>query len=203
LEGLDAIIKRIMADAREEASDLARESEKAKNELLQQNQEACSQIMSTARDAGAVQAATIINRAESMAGLDRRKAILTARQALIEQVLDQAMERLCRMPEADKLALYRQLIRQARLTEGTLVLCAADQTIGPQLIDEPGLRLTLSEQPGLFAGGLVIRSGLIEENLTFETLFKNKHAELVSLSAAVLFEHGDGGQLAEKGVGNR
>lgn len=203
MEGLDAIIRRIMADAREEASALARESDNTRNELLQENQKTCGQIMSAARDAGAAQAAAIASRAGSMAGLDRRKAILTARQELIEQVLELAMARLCRMPEAEKVALYRQLIRRARIAEGTLILCAADQPIGRQLLEEPGFRLTLSDQPGHFAGGLVIRSGLIEENLTFETMFKNKHAELVSLSASILFEPGKTGQVAEKGVGNR
>lgn len=203
MEGLDAIIRRIMADAREEASALARESEKTKNELLQQNQETCARILSAARDAGTARVATIISRAESMAGLDRRKALLTARQELIEQALKLAMAQLCQMPAAEKVALYRQLIRRARIAEGTLILCKADQPIGRQLLDEPGFRLTLSEQPGLFAGGLVIRSGLIEENLTFETMFKNNHAELVSLCASVLFDPGHAGKAAEKGVGNR
>ena len=203
MEGLDAIIRRIMADAREEASRLGRESEKTANELLQQNRETCRRIISTAQDAGAAQAGAIVSRAESMAGLDRRKALLAARQELIEQVLNKSMECLCQMPEAEKVALYRQLIHRARLSEGSLVLCAADQPIGPQLIEDPDVNLVLSEQPGLFAGGLIIRSGLIEENLTYETLFKDKHAEMVSLTAAILFEQNKAGQTAEKSVGNQ
>lgn len=203
MEGLDAIISRIMADAREEASRLDRESKKTANELLQQNRETCRRIISTAQDAGAAQAGAIVSRAESMAGLDRRKALLTARQELIEQVLNKSMERLCQMPEAEKVALYRQLIHRARLSEGSLVLCAADQPIGPQLIEDPDVNLVLSEQPGLFAGGLIIRSGLIEENLTYETLFKDKHAEMVNLTATILFEQNSAGQTAEKSVGNQ
>ena len=105
--------------------------------------------------------------------------------------------------EAEKVALYRQLIHRARLSEGSLVLCAADQPIGPQLIEDPDVNLVLSEQPGLFAGGLIIRSGLIEENLTYETLFKDKHAEMVSLTAAILFEQDNAGQTAEKCVRNQ
>ncbi|MDW7656737.1 MAG: V-type ATP synthase subunit E family protein [Bacillota bacterium] len=203
MEGLDAIILRIMADAREEASKLDRESDKTENELLKQNQETCRRIVSTAQEAGAALAGAIVNRAQSMAGLDRRKTLLAARQELIEQVLEQAMEKLCHMPKAEKVALYRQLIHRARLSEGSLVLCAADQPIGLQLIEEPDVNLVLSEQPGLFAGGLIIRSGLIEENLTYETLFKDKHAEMVSLTASILFEKSNAGQTAEKYVGNQ
>lgn len=198
MEGLDAIISRIMADAREEASELARTADKEIEELLKQNSAACEQVIRAARETGETQATAILSRAGSMAGLDRRKALLGARRELVEQALDLAFEKLTRLPDTDKLALYRRLINQTNLHEGVLVLNAADQPLAGQLTAEPGCRFSVADQPGSFAGGLIIVNGLIEENLTLETLFANKRAELVGLAAAALFET-DAGGAAEPG----
>ncbi|NLM76547.1 MAG: hypothetical protein GX173_00465 [Ruminococcaceae bacterium] len=189
MDGLEAIEKRIQADAREAAAEILRQSDKTAAEILAEQEATCQQILEQARTQGESQADAIVSRARSLTGLDQRKALLGSRQKLIEQALRRALDLLCAMPADDKARFYRKLIIRAGLSEGMVILAEADLDLGPALLSGGPAGLKLAEKPGSFAGGLVIRQGLIEENLTFETLLKNNHAQWVSLAASVLFGH--------------
>ena len=188
MHGLAAIQKRIQANACEEADEILREADKAAAEILAEQDKAGQRLLAEARSKAEVQAEAIVSRARSLAALDQRKALLRARQQLVDQTLQHVLDRLCRLPAADKLAFYRLLVERSGLTEGEVILAGADRDLGPLLLADRASGLTLSAEAGSFAGGLVVRRGLIEENLTFETLLKNNHAAWVSLAASVLFD---------------
>ncbi len=53
---------------------------------------------------------------------------------------------------------------------------------------EPALDLTVEQEPGRFLGGLVLRRGLIEDNLTFEMLTRQSREALEAYAAGLLEE---------------
>ena len=187
MEGLEAIKKRIMADAREEAYEIGRQTEQVLADMDKQNQAECEKVLAEARQSAEANARVRINRAHSLAALEQRKTILGARQALIEQTLQKALEKLQQLPEIEKASLYARLIEQSGLRSGLLILNQADAAIAPQLVEPYKGALKLDPKPGTFAGGLIIRQDLVEENLTFETLLKNNRPEWIKLASTTLF----------------
>lgn len=190
MEGLEAIKKTIMDKAQKEVASILQRAEQEATDILQQNESACRAILDEAYEQGKSQADFILNRARSLAALERRKSVLQARQDLIEKGLDQALCVLCEMPDDEKIGFYQCLIKQSGMTEGTLILSASDQKLGEQVIADPKFKLTLSTESGSFVGGLVIRKGLIEENLTFESLIEKDRPLWVTLAASILFGQG-------------
>jgi len=187
LEGLEAIKLRILADAREEADAILRQARETAAELKEKNDQAAAQLLAEARQTGKARAEAVVSRARSLAALDQRKTLLGARQELVDETIRLALERLTALEPERKLALYQALIEQSGMAEGEVILSRQDQMLGPRLLLQSRRQISVSEQVGDFAGGLVIRSGLIEENLTFETMIKNDRPVLVRLAADILF----------------
>jgi len=187
LEGLEAIKLRILADAREEADAILRQARETAAELKEKNEQTAAQLLTEARQTGNARAEAVVSRARSLAALDQRKTLLGARQELVDETIRLALERLAALEPERKLVLYQALIEQSGMAEGEVILSRQDQMLGPRLLLQSRCQISVSEQAGNFAGGLVIRSGLIEENLTFETLIKNDRPALVRLAADILF----------------
>jgi len=187
LEGLEAIKLRILADAREEADAILRQARETAAELKEKNEQTAAQLLAEARQTGKARAEAVVSRARSLAALDQRKTLLGARQELVDETIRLALERLTALEPERKLALYQALIEQSGMAEGEVILSRQDQMLGPRLLLQSRRQISVSEQAGDFAGGLVIRSGLIEENLTFETMIKNDRPVLVRLAADILF----------------
>ena len=187
MEGLEAIKLRILADAREEADAILRQARETAAELKEKNEQTAAQLLTEARQTGKARAEAVVSRARSLAALDQRKTLLGARQELVDETIRLALERLAALEPERKLVLYQALIEQSGMAEGEVILSRQDQMLGPRLLLQSRCQISVSEQAGNFAGGLVIRSGLIEENLTFETLIKNDRPALVRLAADILF----------------
>ena len=187
MEGLEAIKLRILADAREEADAILRQARETAAELKEKNEQTAAQLLAEARQTGKARAEAVVSRARSLAALDQRKTLLGARQELVDETIRLALERLTALEPERKLVLYQALIEQSGMAEGEVILSRQDQMLGPRLLLQSRRQISVSEQAGDFAGGLVIRSGLIEENLTFETMIKNDRPVLVRLAADILF----------------
>ncbi len=188
MNGLDAIISRIMADAEDEARRYEEAALKEKEAILAKSQAVCAEISQAAEDEAALQISDLVGRAKSMASLDQRKALLAVRQELLDEVLALALDQLASLPDDQKLDFYKNLVRYSGLAEGELILNEQDKNLAPALIAGQANQLQLAPETGSFTGGLIVRAGLIEENMTIESLLKMQQADLVSLAAAFLFE---------------
>ena len=189
MEGLEAIIERILAHARDKAGEITRQSDKAVKAVVSQSGQECEQIRLQAEKQGEAQAGAVISRARSLAALDSRKALLGVRKALIDRAIDQAGTILSHMPDPERLAFYRHLLNQSGFQSGEIILNTHDRHLASGLLS--GTAISLSDEAGQFNGGLIVRDGQIEENLTFEAIIAYRYPELVSLAASVLFDQDD------------
>jgi vacuolar-type H+-ATPase subunit E/Vma4 len=174
-----------MEQARAKAAEILQQADQAIAESEAASYSACAQIKAAASQSAERQAEAVLNRARSMAALAARKTLLQTRQDLIDQVIAGAITHIRQLPKPVKLSFYRNLLRRSGMTAGEVVLCTADLPLGEDLL-EAGSGLHLAATGGSFAGGLMIRSGLIEENLTLDILVKNNRPALVALAAACL-----------------
>lgn len=192
LNGLQAIQDRILLDARENASQIEEQADRHVSEIEAAAEHDKERILFEARQRADVQAETMINRANSMAALENRKKLLQTRQNLIDQAIARAMELICRLPDEEKLSFYLKLIQRSQIKSGEVILAADDQHLAPLLLAGFNGKLSLAGEIGAFSSGLVLRSGLIEDNLTLELLIGNDRPEIVRLAAGILFDTSEG-----------
>ena len=197
MNDISAILAKIDSAAQEAArAALAAAEEKARaigEDYRRQAEE------ETARAAAAAerQAESVRQRALSQAGIESRNSSLTARREAIDAAFGRAMERLCALPEEEKIALYARLGASAASGDGRLVLNRAESAAfgekAAAALEErlheagkPG-RITLSPEPGAFRGGFVLDQGETELNCTFEVLCAGVKEELEGQVASLLF----------------
>ncbi len=186
MNGLQAIQDRILTEARERADQITGQAQASCAVILAAARTEAEQLLAQARQSAANQAGETLTRARSAAAMQQRKADLQSRQELIDQVLARAIERLGQLPPERKIDLYRQLLRQTQAEAGEIELAAADLPLAGRLLEGLGGSLTIAGTAGSFTGGLILRRGLIEDNLTFERLAAIKRPDLVQLAAAAL-----------------
>ncbi len=188
MNGLQAIKDRILSEAQGKADQITEQAQSLSAEIVATAKAERDQLLATTRQNATQQAEAILKRANSMAAMESQKMVLQARQEQIARVIDRAAEMLCQLPEAEKVELYRNLLRQTGATSGEITLAAADQLLASQLLkDAPG-QFTVAASAGAFTGGFVLRRDLIEDNLTFERLIAADRSQLVRLAASCLSE---------------
>ena len=193
MNGLEAILNRIMTDAEDRVRDIQEQADARCIELLAAADQEAEKIKQASRQKAEEQAKVELRRAESLSALESRKLMLSSRQTLIDEVIDQAAVRLAEMPASDKKTLYRRLLLEHAKGSETVVFAQGDALIaGPVVADingEKGWQLAIDSEPGRFSGGLILRQNLIETNLTVDLLIRSLRPELVSLAAKALFGH--------------
>lgn len=186
MNGLEAIQDRILSEAREKADRIIEQAQAQCAEIMAAAQAQKDQILAAARENTSRQAEAVVLRASSAAALESRRTLLQARQDQLDRVLERALEILSQLPADEKLAFYRDLITLTGATSGEIALAADDAKLGAALLADRAGSFTLAPQPGNFRGGLILRRGPIEDNLTFERLIAINRPQLVKLADEVL-----------------
>lgn len=152
--------------------------------------------------AGEVQAEALIRQSVSSAELAAGKALLSAKQELVLSVFSEAFRQLQALPAEEYLHfLVRQAVKGALTGSEELILNEGDREIyGAALVEEANRLLTETGIPGhlllsrdihLASGGLILRSGRIETNCTWESLIKSARNTLTGETARILFNEGE------------
>ena len=144
-------------------------------------------IRQTADHKGQQAAATLMNRASSQAALESRRAILEARQSLIDEVIQDSTRQLSQLSDLEKKDLYGRMIQSTGATGGILTVNARDRALMETVVAALGQGWSLSVESGTFSGGFILSRGRIEENLTFDLLVRNLRPQLPALAAGILF----------------
>lgn len=196
MTGLDTILHAIDEETRETCETIRQEYRQKAREVEQESksQEETLRRESEQRKARLQEEAKA--RADSAAGLARRRAMLTQKQTIIQQMIDKAQDTLCQLPDDDYFSvLYRLIHRYAQPGDGVLVLGPKDMTRLPKDFMQQvkaalpgGASLTLQPQPDSQAqdGFFLLYQG-IEENCTFRALFRAQHDVLQDTVQQMLF----------------
>ena len=120
---------------------------------------------------------------------------LAEKTAAVDAAIALAKEKLASMEDRDYFsALEGLILKNFSDGEGELILSArdADRLPADFLVSlnkklAPAASLTLSSERAATDGGCLIRRGLIEENLSFEAILRDKNELIRDSAAAVLF----------------
>ena len=198
MDGIENITARILEDARAEAQTIEEQArEKAqtiRNGFVEQAQRESAAILSRGEKA----AAERLERLASAAQLERRKLELTARQQVLGEAFDKALDDLCGLPEENYIDLLADLALRATVSGGEeLIFSQNDRArVGERVtalvnrrLAEAGrpAKLVLSRQTRPIRGGFVMSDGEVEVNCAFETLIRIRREKLEKEVADVLF----------------
>ena len=127
-----------------------------------------------------------------MADAERRKRDLEQKQALADEIIAQALELFWQEEAADRVKRYVSWIQRLGLTGGQISLPARDKAqIGQALLQAlPPDQFSIEEEPGDFAGGMVITHDRIRDNLTYDLAVRDHRSELARLALEFIEDKG-------------
>lgn len=125
----------------------------------------------------------------AVAGLEGRKEILRAKQDMVDEAFQTALDRVCQLPDQQYQKLLEDLIvNAAGNNSGEILLSDKDaKRMDTQFISNINKRLassgkssilTLSKENIRTVGGFTLKSGDMEMNSTFEILFSMLRPQL-------------------------
>lgn len=195
MDGIEKIIDRISGDAQREVDDVLAQARAEADKILSQYQ---AQAKAEADDILARGQKAAVERGErlaSVAQLECRKDVLRAKQEVIEEAFQLAMDKLTQLPQEAYVSLLADLAVEAsskgneklifsvadRARVGKAVVVAANEKLG-----DKG-QLTLAQETRPMQGGFILSDGAVEVNCTFETLVRLQRGILSTQVAGVLF----------------
>ena len=130
--------------------------------------------------------------------MECRKLELAAKQELLQQSFDAALEELCALPQERYVTLLSALAVEASSSgRERMILSARDaDRLGEEIVkaanaalQKAGRRgeLTLSQETRPIPGGFILAEGDVELNCAFDTLIRLQREKLEKEVAAILF----------------
>ena len=196
MSGLDKMKARILEEAESSARDILDRAGEEADRILRE--------AGTAADAAAAEIAAGAvrdslerkRRAGAAADMQRKQAVLAAKQEMIREVLREAYEEILGLEAERYFGLMEKLLREYVLPEeGEICFNSRDLERMPEgfsgrirtIAAEAGGSLTLSETPLDTDGGFLLVYGGIEENCTLKAVFSSRREELSDQVNRLLF----------------
>lgn len=196
MSGLDKMKARILEEAESSARDILDRAGEEADRILRE--------AGTAADAAAAEIAAGAvrdslerkRRAGAAADMQRKQAVLAAKQEMIREVLREAYEEILGLEAERYFGLMEKLLREYVLPEeGEICFNSRDLERMPEgfsdrirtIAAEAGGSLILSETPLDTDGGFLLVYGGIEENCTLKAVFSSRREELSDQVNRMLF----------------
>ena len=125
----------------------------------------------------------------------QRKLELAAKQEVLEQAFQLALDDLCALPAEQYQQLLVALLKKASTTGREQVIFSPKdrQALGRQTVDTANAamsaHLTLSEQTRPIRGGFILADGDVELNCAFETLVRLQREKLEKAAVQLSLIH--------------
>jgi len=195
MSGIDRITEKILDQARLQAENkvaYAKEAtDKAKAGLEKRFDRTMEAEKKKATDEGAEAAKRVIANVK----LEGRKKKLAARQDAVNLVFDKAVKKMATLPEKEYVSfLVNITIAVLEKGKNELIMNPRDRdAVGSKIIEilkekGPDMKVAISEETISTSGGLVVRNGDIQTNLTLESIIRLEREKLEADVVGLIFE---------------
>ena len=149
--GIEKITAKITADAQADVDKLQAETQEKIDALRAQTAAQAAQETQAILARGEKAAAERLERLESAAQMEQRKLTLAAKQEVVGEAFEQAVEKLCTLPDKELIALLTALAVEASTTgREALIFSVKDRArIGKQVVLAANEILVKKAAPGL------------------------------------------------------
>ena len=192
MAGLESILFHIEEQAQISASAITEKANKQAEELIESKRAAAKAECEAIAEKAQQSAQTMAHTALSAARLECKKALLAKKSSLIDEIIDEALERMKNMPEKEYFdALLNLAVKHSGKSEGLVILSQKDKErlngFEEALAEKTNGKLHLSDQTREMSGGFILSYGEIEENCTFEALLAERRDVIRDKINALIF----------------
>lgn len=196
MTGLEKMISQIIEEAEQSAKGMLDEANAKAEETAKAAAEDAGKLKEEISRKSEADVANYMERVKSSADLQRRTAILKAKQEVIAGVLDKAYASLDQMDEKSYFDMIRRMLsKYARNAQGEICFSSKDLARMPEgfademeaIAAKKGGRLTLSKESRNIDNGFILIYGGVEENCTFRALFNTQKDRLQDMIHRELF----------------
>ena len=192
MNGIERITARIEADAQGEIDALLASAQAEVAEIEQDYQRRAEALRAQLLERSEKAALEREERLISAAKMEGRKALLAARQDLVEQAFLAAQAKLCLLPHNEAIeVLAKLMVRASASGQEEVIFSQADrERIGAAAVEKAnaaGKHLRLAEETRSIRGGFILREGRVEINCAFETLVRLEKSRSAAAVAKLLF----------------
>lgn len=195
MDGIERITNQITEDVRQETAQIEAQAKKDAEGIMARYEAQAAKESAELVARGQKAADERVERLGSVARLEAKKVVLAAKQEMVGEAFELALEKLCALPEADYIALLSKLAGGAVKTgREQVILSQKDRTrFGKQVVTKAnellGAKggLKLSEEVRPIKGGLILQGDRVEVNCSFETLVRLQREDMAAQVAQVLF----------------
>lgn len=196
MAGVDSIVKEILDEAEKNASDIRKKASDEAKASMAEASAACAAEAKSLRENAAKQSDAYADRITSRIGMLRRENVLRTKQALIEETIEAAYEKLRDADDETYFGIIRTLAeRELQPEDGVIIFGENDlkrlpENFADQLAaaaKKKGGTLTFSGEAGDIENGFILRYGGIDENCTLKALFAQKKEQLQDTVMSILW----------------
>ncbi len=194
MKGTEKIIAHIRADAKERSDAILAQAEQQCALIRSDFEKQAKEVYTEKIRAGVAECQARVDGMDRIARMEAKKSILALKQQMVSESFDKACEMIVDLPTEQYTALLAKLAADASDTKDEeIIFNARDrESIGQAVADAAnrlldGGKLTVSDETGNFAGGLVLRRGSVEAICTAELLVELCRNEMSADIAKVLF----------------
>ncbi|MDY3206778.1 V-type ATP synthase subunit E family protein [Clostridium baratii] len=198
MSNINNLTSKILNDAEERKESILKEANEEKAKIVSKKEALAKSEEATMVEKAKTEAKTAKERIISGAELKSRNEKLTAKQAVIDKVFENSIEKLCKMSDQEiKEFIKNKIVNADIVGDETIIL----NEKGNKLVDANLLKeinsellakgkkgeLTINKEVRNFKGGFILEKDGIEINNTFEDLVNSERDDLEFEVAKVLF----------------
>ncbi len=193
MNGMEKITARMKEDATRALSELNVQTEQELQRIREESAARAEKERETADERAHLAAQERYERLCSAAEMETRKLTLSAKQKVLAETYDRALEILCSMPREEYLSLLVRLLKAAGgKGDEKIALSAKDRDeMGETLVERANKELnahyTLAGEAADIRAGLVLISEECDVNCSFETLLALSREKTERGAAKLLF----------------
>ena len=193
MSGIDKIIKQIEDDTKEYCDEILENAQLNAEKTINSAQKEAQDIKGAYALKTQSKLSDISSRTKSSAELEEKKAFLSAKQNVISQMLYEALANAKALPKEEYFALLLRMIEKNALPkDGAVFFSKRDLFLLPEdfkkkLGEVTKGSLTIAKEPIDIDAGFVLSYGGIEENCSFDAVFRSLYDTLSDKASAMLF----------------
>ena len=198
MSNIGNLTSKILKDAEVKRDNILAVAEEEKAKILNKKKDEAKTLEATMLEKAKSEAQTIKARVISSAEIKARNEKLQAKQTVIQEVFEKAVEELCKLGKDDYLAFIKNGVTSLAITGDENLILNAE---GQKLVNDDFIKsinkelsskgkagnLKLSSTVGSFKGGFILEKNGIEINNTFEALVESMKEEMQLEVAKALF----------------
>lgn len=195
MDGIEKIIRQIIAEAEADSAAAAAEAKAKADEIIASYEANAEAVYARAMDAGRAEIDADALHIERNASLGSRKAILAVKQELVNKAFSLAEKKLRSIPRARYIEWLASMAAEAASGGEEMIFDACDADAAQLIADKANEKLaakgkaavTVSEKTAEIGAGFILRRGDVTVNCSAEELLELARKDMTAQAAAKLF----------------